>query len=44
MQTQVAAHRAAGSRILVKDVNGRHEVQLALVTIGYGRGRRVMPS
>jgi opine dehydrogenase len=29
---QVAAHRAAGSRILVKDVNGRHDVQLALVT------------
>lgn len=28
----VAAHRAAGSRILVKDVNGRHDVQLALVT------------
>jgi opine dehydrogenase len=29
---QVAAHRDAGSRILVKDVNGRHDVQLALVT------------
>src|ERR1700693_2872524 len=29
---QVAEHRAAGSRILVKDANGRHEVQLALVT------------
>jgi opine dehydrogenase len=29
---QVAAHRAARSRILVKDVNGRYEVQLALVT------------
>jgi opine dehydrogenase len=29
---QVAAHQAAGSRILVKDVNGRHEVKLALVT------------
>ncbi len=28
----VEAHRAAGSRILVKDVNGRHDVQLALVT------------
>jgi opine dehydrogenase len=28
----VAEHRADGSRILVKDVNGRHEVQLALVT------------
>jgi opine dehydrogenase len=29
---EVAAHRAAGSRILVKDVNGRHGVTLALVT------------
>jgi opine dehydrogenase len=29
---RVAQHRAAGSRILVKDVNGRHDVQLALVT------------
>jgi opine dehydrogenase len=29
---QVAAHRAAGSRIILKDANGRHEVQLALVT------------
>lgn len=29
---QVAAHRADGSRIIVKDVNGRHEVKLALVT------------
>jgi opine dehydrogenase len=28
----VAEHRKAGSRILVKDANGRHEVQLALVT------------
>jgi opine dehydrogenase len=28
----VAAHRAAGSRILLKDSNGRHDVQLALVT------------
>ena len=28
----VAAHRATGSRILVKDSNGRHEVKLALVT------------
>jgi opine dehydrogenase len=28
----VAEHRADGSRIVVKDVNGRHEVQLALVT------------
>jgi opine dehydrogenase len=30
--TQVAAHQAAGSRIRVKDVNGQHEVKLALVT------------
>jgi opine dehydrogenase len=30
--TQVAAHRAAGSRIIVKDVHGRHDVQLAVVT------------
>ena len=29
---QVAAHRAAGSRILVKDHDGRHDVKLALVT------------
>lgn len=29
---QVEAHRAAGSRILVKDHNGRHNVKLALVT------------
>lgn len=29
---QVAAHRTAGSRILVKDHNGRHDVNLALVT------------
>ncbi|OAF18709.1 NAD/NADP-dependent octopine/nopaline dehydrogenase family protein [Bradyrhizobium neotropicale] len=29
---QVAAHRAAGSRILVNDHNGRHDVKLALVT------------
>lgn len=29
---QVAAHRAAGSRILVKDHKGRHDVKLALVT------------
>jgi opine dehydrogenase len=31
-QDQVAAHRTAGSRILVKDHNGRHDVKLALVT------------
>jgi opine dehydrogenase len=29
---QIAAHQAADSRILVKDVNGRHDVKLALVT------------
>ena len=29
---EVAKHRAAGSRILLKDSNGRHDVQLALVT------------
>ncbi len=29
---QVAAHRAAGSRIIVKDAHGRHDVQLTLVT------------
>ena len=29
---QVAAHRAAGSRIELKDAHGRHDVQLALVT------------
>jgi opine dehydrogenase len=28
----VAAHRAAGSGIVVKDVNGRHETRLGLVT------------
>jgi opine dehydrogenase len=28
----VAAHRAAGSRIVVKDFSGRHDAQLALVT------------
>jgi opine dehydrogenase len=28
----VAAHRAAGSRIVVKDHDGRHDVELALVT------------
>jgi opine dehydrogenase len=30
--TAAAAHRAAGSRILLKDANGQHTVQLALVT------------
>ncbi|MGY8666448.1 NAD/NADP octopine/nopaline dehydrogenase family protein [Bradyrhizobium sp. UFLA05-109] len=29
---QVAAHRASGSHILVKDHNGRHDAKLALVT------------
>ncbi len=29
---QVAAHRAAGSRILLRDSNGQHDVKLALVT------------
>ena len=29
---QVAAHRAAGSHIVVKDHNGRHDVELKLVT------------
>jgi opine dehydrogenase len=29
---QVAEHRAAGSRIVVKDSSGRHDVQLATVT------------
>jgi opine dehydrogenase len=28
----VKAHRAAGSRIVVKDIGGRHDVQLSLVT------------
>ena len=32
----VAAHRAAGSRIVVKDHNGRHDVKLALVTTDIG--------
>ena len=32
MRLQVAAHRAAGSRLVVKDANGQHDVQLALVT------------
>jgi opine dehydrogenase len=33
---QVAAHRAAGSRILLKDSNGRHDVRLTLVTTNIG--------
>ncbi|HLG80020.1 MAG TPA: NAD/NADP octopine/nopaline dehydrogenase family protein [Bradyrhizobium sp.] len=32
----VAAQRAAGSRLLVKDSNGRHDVKLALVTTDIG--------
>jgi opine dehydrogenase len=31
-EVQVAAHRSAGSRIIVKDANGRHDLQLTLVT------------
>jgi opine dehydrogenase len=34
---KVAEHRAAGSRIVVKDANGRHEVRLALVTTDMGQ-------
>jgi opine dehydrogenase len=30
--SEVAAHRAAGGRIIVKDASGRHQVQLKLVT------------
>jgi len=37
---QVAAHRAVGCRILVKDINGRHDVQLALVTNDIGEAVR----
>jgi opine dehydrogenase len=29
---QVAEHRAAGSRVILKDANGRHDMRLALVT------------
>ena len=29
---EVAAHRAAGSRIILKDAHGHHDLQLALVT------------
>ena len=32
----VSAHRAAGSSVVVKDVNGRHEARLALVTTDIG--------
>jgi opine dehydrogenase len=36
----VTGHRANGSRILVKDINGRHDVQLALVTSDIGEAAR----
>jgi opine dehydrogenase len=36
----VEAHRAAGSRIVVKDAKGRHDVQLALVTTDIARAVR----
>ena len=31
-EAQIAPHRAAGSRIILRDANGRHDVQLARVT------------
>jgi opine dehydrogenase len=34
---EVAAHRAAGSRIILKDANGKHTAQLALVTTDIAR-------
>jgi opine dehydrogenase len=34
--SQITDHRAAGSRILLKDANGRHDVRLALVTTDIG--------
>src|SRR5258708_5741573 len=37
---QVAEHRAAGSRVVVKDSNGRHDVQLAVVTTGMAEAVR----
>ncbi|MGJ5176262.1 NAD/NADP octopine/nopaline dehydrogenase family protein [Bradyrhizobium oligotrophicum] len=36
----VAQHRAAGASIIVKDVNGRHEARLALVTTDIGEAVR----
>ncbi|MGA7810605.1 NAD/NADP octopine/nopaline dehydrogenase family protein [Bradyrhizobium sp.] len=36
----VATHQAAGSRIIVKDANGRHEVKLALVTTDIAEAAR----
>jgi opine dehydrogenase len=38
--SQVADHRAAGSRILLKDANGRHDVRLTLVTTDIGEAVR----
>jgi opine dehydrogenase len=37
---EVAAHVAAGSRVLVKDSNGRHDVKLALVTTDIGEAAK----
>jgi opine dehydrogenase len=37
---EVAQHRAAGSRITLKDASGRHEAQLALVTTDIAEGIR----
>ena len=39
-ETQVRTHREAGSRILLGDVDGRHEVRLALVTSDIGEAAR----
>jgi opine dehydrogenase len=36
----VAAHREAGSRIIVKDAKGRHDLQLALVTTDIAEATR----
>src|SRR5438270_13234671 len=36
----VIEHRAQGSRILVKDVTGKHDMQLALVTSDIGEAVR----
>ncbi|MBV9533772.1 MAG: NAD/NADP octopine/nopaline dehydrogenase family protein, partial [Bradyrhizobium sp.] len=38
--SQVAAQRAAGSRLVVTDSNGRHDVELALVTADIGEAAR----
>jgi opine dehydrogenase len=37
---QVAKHRAAGSRLIVKDSNGRHDAQLALITTDIAEAAR----